>query len=175
MGPQRKSYVWNCLPWYKTKRMFTCLQWKINVIILFLLVGLVINVYSHWWSLLCFTIRNKDSTQNWHLWLSRNRVIKTQTIPGSPGACWPGLYASYGWDALACGWVSQVGLVRRQLLDFHPDPLLPGLPPPPPPPHCLLWRKITIITNILWINIPITLSTFFPAWFVTIINRQQTY
>lgn len=90
-----------------------------------------------------------ENSLNWHLWLSRNTVIKTRTIPGSPEAYWSRLYASYGWDGLACVWVSQAGLARWEHLGFHSDLLPPRLPHPHQPHHCILWSKTAIINILL--------------------------
>lgn len=64
---------------------------------------------------------SESKVQTVMLWPQKHRL---QTIPGSPGAYWSGLYASFALD------VSQADLVNWALLDHRPDLLQPQLPHP---------------------------------------------
>lgn len=79
------------------------------------------------------------------LWSQKQRL---QTIPGSPGACWSGLYAYFAWDVCACGSVSRADLVKWALLDHRPDLLQPQLPHPRQGRHFPLQSKARLTKNI---------------------------
>lgn len=79
------------------------------------------------------------------LWSQKQRL---QTIPGSPGACWSGLYASFAWDVCAYGSVSRADLVTWALLDHRPDLLQPQLLHPRQGHHLPLQSKARLTKNI---------------------------
>lgn len=79
------------------------------------------------------------------LWSQKQRL---QTIPGSPGACWSGLYASFAWDVCACGLVCRADLVTWALLDHRPDLLQPQRPHPRQGHHLPLQSKARLTENI---------------------------